>query len=143
MADSSPTAPSPATASAAIEAAMAKARSLGTSFAIVVVDQGGAPVARRQMAGAASAAVEAGTAKAATAVLFARPTRALARITAAGTQLSPAEGETDGTTAAFSPGGVPLTDEDGRIIGAIGVSGGTPQQNHAVAKAAAAIASPS
>ena len=35
------------------------------------------------------------------------------------------------------PGGVPLTAEDGTIIGAIGVSGSTVEDDHAVAEAGA------
>jgi uncharacterized protein GlcG (DUF336 family) len=125
-------------ASAVAEAAVAEAGPLGVPFAVVVVDAGGFPVATRQMAGASQAAVEASTAKAATAMLFARSTKALARTTLPGTQLSPPDGLADGHTAAFAPGGVPLGDADGQVIGAIGVCGGTPEQDHKVAKAGAA-----
>jgi uncharacterized protein GlcG (DUF336 family) len=127
-------------ATAAIEAAVARAAALGVPFAVVVVDCGGSPVASQQMDGAAPTAIEAGTAKAATAVLFARATKALARTSLPGTQLSPAAGLADGFTAAFAPGGVPLTDEYGRAVGAVGVCGGTPDQDHDVAMAAAAAA---
>jgi uncharacterized protein GlcG (DUF336 family) len=125
-------------ATAAIEAAVARAAALGVPFAVVVVDSGGSPVASQQMAGAAPTAIEAGAAKAATAVLFARATKALARTSLPGTQLSPAAGLADGLTAAFAPGGVPLTDSCGRAVGAVGVCGGTPDQDHEVAMAAAA-----
>ncbi len=36
------------------------------------------------------------------------------------------------------PGGVPITDSSGRVIGAVGVSGSTVENDHAVAEAAAA-----
>jgi uncharacterized protein GlcG (DUF336 family) len=127
-------------ATAAIEAAVARGTALGVPFAVVVVDSGGSPVASQQMAGAAPSAIEAGAAKAATAVLFARATRALARTSLPGTQLSPDAGQADGRTAAFAPGGVPLTDSRGRAVGAVGVCGGTPEQDHEVAVAAAAAA---
>jgi uncharacterized protein GlcG (DUF336 family) len=42
-----------------------------------------------------------------------------------------------GTVVAFG-GGVPLTDEDGRVAGAVGVSGGSVQQDQDVAAAGAA-----
>jgi uncharacterized protein GlcG (DUF336 family) len=125
-------------AGAAIEAAVATADALGVRLAVVVVDAGGFPVATRLMPGAAQKAIEAATAKATTAVLFARATKSLASITLPGTELLAGEGEADGKTAAFAPGGFPVRDSDGRAIGAVGVCGGTPEQDHAVAKAAAA-----
>jgi uncharacterized protein GlcG (DUF336 family) len=123
-------------AHAAIEAALARAESLGVALAVVVVDAGGLPVATRRMAGAAPETIDAGAARAATAVLFARSTKALARMALPGT-LPAADG---GDTAAFDPGGAPLTDASGRADGAVGVSGGTPEQDHQVAMAAARAA---
>jgi uncharacterized protein GlcG (DUF336 family) len=37
---------------------------------------------------------------------------------------------------AFVPGGVPIRDEAGRVIGSIGAGGGSPDQDHEVAAAA-------
>ena len=37
------------------------------------------------------------------------------------------------------PGGVPVTDEAGTVIGAVGAGGGTPEEDHEVAAAAAAV----
>jgi uncharacterized protein GlcG (DUF336 family) len=38
------------------------------------------------------------------------------------------------------PGGLPIKDKDGNVIGAIGVSGSTVEDDHAVATAGAAVA---
>jgi uncharacterized protein GlcG (DUF336 family) len=43
----------------------------------------------------------------------------------------------DGRAVAFG-GGIPLTDEDGRVVGGVGVSGGSPEEDHDVAAAGAA-----
>jgi uncharacterized protein GlcG (DUF336 family) len=43
-----------------------------------------------------------------------------------------------GDTDALAPGGVPITDDTGRAVGAAGACGGTPDQDHEVALAAAA-----
>jgi uncharacterized protein GlcG (DUF336 family) len=39
---------------------------------------------------------------------------------------------------AFVPGDFPVTDQQGRVIGAVGAGGGTPDQDHEVAAAARA-----
>lgn len=42
-----------------------------------------------------------------------------------------------GRAVAFG-GGIPLTDEGGRVVGGVGVSGGSPEEDHDVAAAGAA-----
>ena len=43
-----------------------------------------------------------------------------------------------GMPAAFG-GGIPLVDEDGRVVGGVGVSAGSPEQDHDVAAGVAAF----
>ena len=73
--------------------------------------------------------------KATTALLFAQPTRDLAASVQPCAPLYTIEAATRGPLE-FVSGGVPLTDEQGTVIGAIGAGGGTPDQDHDVAAAA-------
>lgn len=118
----------------AIEAGKASAARLGIAFTITIVDAGAHLIAVARMDGAALAGVEASQAKARTSVLFAQPTRNLAPAVQPG---APMFGIGAGfrDTLAFVGGGVPLTDADGRLIGAIGVGGGSPDHDHEVAEA--------
>jgi uncharacterized protein GlcG (DUF336 family) len=82
----------------------------------------------------ADKAIEAGRAKARTSVLFAAPTKDLAGAVQPG---SPMFGIESGfrDAVAFVGGGVPVTDSEGRLIGAIGVGGGYPDQDNEIAVA--------
>jgi uncharacterized protein GlcG (DUF336 family) len=118
----------------AIEAGKAKAAELGIAFTISVVDAGAHLVAVSRMDGAALASVESSQAKARTSVLFAAPTRDLAGAVQPGAPMFGIEaGFRD--PLAFVGGGVPVTDIDGRLIGAIGVGGGSPDHDSEVAEA--------
>jgi uncharacterized protein GlcG (DUF336 family) len=121
-------------AAKAIEAGKNKAAQLGIAFTITVVDAGGHPVALSRMDGAALGSVEASQAKARTSVMFAAPTRDLAGAVQPG---APMYGIESGfrDPLAFVPGGVPVTDADGILIGAIGVGGGYPNNDDEVAEA--------
>jgi uncharacterized protein GlcG (DUF336 family) len=139
-----------------IEAAVAKGESLGVPFAIAVVDAKGSPVSTRRMAGTAPDAIETCLARATAAMLFAQPTSALAADTAAADTAATDTAATDTAatdtaatdtaafdtgafyTGAFEPGGVPVTDAQGRAVGAVGACGGSADQDHEVALAAAA-----
>jgi uncharacterized protein GlcG (DUF336 family) len=118
----------------AIEAGKAKAAELGIAFTITVVDAGAHLVAVSRMDGAALAAVESSQAKARTSVLFGASTRDLAPAVQPG---APMFGIESGfrTPLAFVGGGVPVTDAGGRLIGAIGVGGGSPDDDNEVAEA--------
>ena len=125
-------------ATAAIAAGIATGSSMGVPFTITVVDAGGFLVAAHRMDGAALAAIETSASKATTALLFAQPTRDLVDAVQPGAPLFAIQSATR-TPLAFVPGGVPVTDEDGTVIGAVGAGGGTPDEDHEVAAAAAAV----
>ena len=90
--------------------------------------------AGRAKAGAALASVESSQAKARASVLFGAPTKDLAGAVQPGAPMFGIEsGFRD--TLAFVGGGVPVTDSEGRLIGAIGVGGGYPDQDNEIAEA--------
>jgi uncharacterized protein GlcG (DUF336 family) len=121
----------------AIAAGEARAEELGVPMNVVVLDGGAHAVASARMDGAALAAIETSAIKARTAVLFAQPTRDLADAVQPGGPLYTIEAATR-EPLAFVAGAVPVTDADGRVIGAIGAGGGTPTEDHEVASAATA-----
>ena len=118
----------------AIAAGRAKAARLGIAFTIAIVDAGAHLVAFSKQDGAALASVESSQAKARTAVLFGAPTADLAGAVQPGAPMFGIEsGFRD--TVAFVGGGVPVTDSEGRLIGAVGVGGGSPDQDNEIAEA--------
>lgn len=124
-----------ASAQAAIEASRKKAEMIGVPMNLAVVDTGANLVAFVRMDGAWLGSVEIARNKAYTARAFNMSTKELADISQPG---EPAYGiavSTDHRIAIF-PGGIPLK-ADGKIIGAIGASGGMPNQDHEVAGAGA------
>jgi uncharacterized protein GlcG (DUF336 family) len=118
----------------AIEAGKAKAAQLGIAFTITVVDAGAHLIAVSRMDGAALAAVESSQAKARTSVLFGQPTRNLAPAVRPGAPLFGIESGFR-EPLAFVGGGVPVTDAGGALIGAIGVGGGSPDDDNEIAEA--------
>ena len=116
-----------------VDAALAEAGKRGWPLNIAVVDTHGDLVAFARMDGAMLASVAVAQGKARTAARFRRETRVFYDAVETGhpyvTSLDP------GLVA--SPGGVPLVAE-GRLIGAVGCSGGTGDQDATVCKAAAA-----
>jgi len=118
----------------AIEAGKTKAAQLGIAFTIAVVDEAGNVVAVSRMDGAALASVESSQAKARTSVYFAQSTRNLAPAVQPGAPMFGIEsGFRD--PLLFVGGGVPVVDAGGRLVGAIGVGGGSPDDDHAIAEA--------
>jgi uncharacterized protein GlcG (DUF336 family) len=118
----------------AIEAGKVEAAELSVAFTISIVDAGGHLVALSRMDGAALVSVEVSQAKARTSVMFAQPTRGLAAAVQPGAPLFGIEaGARD--PLAFIAGGVPVIDSEGRLIGAVGVGGGYPDQDNQVAEA--------
>lgn len=118
----------------AIEAGKAKAAELGIAFTIAVLDDGARLVALSRMDGAALASVESSQAKARTSVYFAASTRDLAGAVQPGAPMFGID-SAFGDPVVFVGGAVPLTDAHGAVIGAVGVGGGYPDQDHEVAEA--------
>lgn len=118
-----------------LDAGIASAEEIGQPMNIAVVDDGGHLLAFGRMDGAIRASIDISTRKAVTSILMALPTEALMPLVQPGAELYGLE-QTAGGLVAFG-GGVPLY-RDGEIVGAVGVSAGTVEQDVTVAKAAAA-----
>ncbi|MEM7311521.1 MAG: heme-binding protein [Planctomycetota bacterium] len=123
-------------AQAVVDAAACKAAELGTKMNIAVVDAGLNLKAFLRMDGAWLGSIDIAMKKARTARSFDMPTGDLGKLSQPGGALFNIE-HSNGGLITF-PGGVPLTASDGTIIGAIGVSGSTVENDHAVAEAGAA-----
>ena len=116
------------------EAAETEANKRGSTVVIAVVDDGGHLLVLERLDDTQVASVEVGIAKARTAAIFRRPSKVFE------------DQVRDGRIAALAlpratplQGGVPIIYE-GKVIGAIGVSGNTPQEDEDIAKVGAAAA---
>jgi uncharacterized protein GlcG (DUF336 family) len=117
-----------------LDAGIAKAREIGQPMNIAVVDAGGHLVAFGRMDGAIKASIDISTRKAVTSVLMNAPTAALMQIAQPGGELYGLE-QLAGGLVLFG-GGIPLRSGDA-VVGAVGVSAGSVEQDVAVATAAA------
>ncbi len=122
-------------AEAIIEKAKAKARELDTKMNISVVDAGANQVAFVRMDGAWLGSADIALKKAKTARFFDMPSGEIGKLSQPGSPLFNIE-HSNGGLISF-PGGIPLEDKDGNVIGAVGVSGSTVENDHAVAEAGA------
>jgi uncharacterized protein GlcG (DUF336 family) len=119
-----------------IAAAEKKAAEIGQPMNIAVADAGGNLVAHVRMDGAWLGSIDISIKKAYTARAFDIATKDLAGHSQSGGQFFGIHASNDGKIMIFA-GGVPLT-AGGKVVGAIGVSGGSGDQDHAVAAAGAA-----
>lgn len=123
-------------AQAVIEAAIARAAEIGTRMNVAVVDVGGNLKAFSRMDGAWLGSIDIAIRKAVTARLFDFPTEEIGALSQPGGPLYQIE-VSNGGLITF-PGGLPLTAPDGTVIGGIGVSGSTVEDDRAVAEAGVA-----
>ncbi|TGE24496.1 heme-binding protein [Hymenobacter aquaticus] len=123
-------------AQAAVRAAQQKALEMGVKMNIAVVDAGANLTAFARMDGAWLGSLDISIKKAKTARFFDMPTGELGKISQPGGPLFNIE-HSNGGLITF-PGGIPILDSNGRVIGAIGVSGSTVEDDHAVAQAGVA-----
>ncbi|MGM4915125.1 GlcG/HbpS family heme-binding protein [Rhizobium sp. 768_B6_N1_8] len=122
-----------------LRAAEAKAVSFGIAYNIAVVDAGGHLVAFVRQDEALIGSIELAINKAVTARLFDKTTAYLATLAQPGQPLYGIHQTNRGNVIIFG-GGIPVV-RDNRIIGAVGASAGSVEQDIAVAEAAiAAIA---
>ncbi len=120
-----------------MDAALAKARSLGAGGAIAIVDDGGHLIALQRIDGTFAAGAEVSIGKARTAAIFKKPTKAFE------------DAIHDGRIAlaavdAMTPlqGGVPIL-INGQVVGGVGVSGAHSQsEDEVIAIAGAAALTP-
>ena len=122
-------------AKAVVKAALAKAEAIGTKMDIAVVDAGANLKAFARMDGAWIGSIDISMKKARTARCFDMPTGEIGKLSQPGGPLFNIEHSNDGLIT--FPGGVPIKTSDGTVIGAIGVSGSTVEDDHAVAEAGA------
>ncbi len=118
-----------------IAAATKKAESIGQPMNIAVVCAGGYLLAFERMSGAWLGSVDIAMKKAWTSRAFDIETKALGELSQSGDQFFGIHASNDGKVMIFA-GGVPIK-KDGKVIGAIGVSGGLGKQDQAVAEAGA------
>jgi len=123
---------------AVVNAAIEKAKQFGIRMDIAVVDAGCNLKAFARMDDAWLGSIDIAIKKARTARFFDMPTGEIGRLSQPGGPLFNIE-HSNGGLITF-PGGVPIQDRDGKIVGAVGVSGSTVQNDQAVAEAGAKAA---
>jgi len=123
-------------AEAISKAAKQKAQKIGVPMNIAIVDAGANLKAFHRMENAWLGSIDIAIKKAKTSRFFDMETGSIGQLSQPGRPLYMIE-VSNGGLITF-PGGVPLKDADGTIIGAIGVSGGSVEQDHEVALAGVA-----
>ena len=119
-----------------IAAAQKKAAEIGQPMNIAVADAGGNLVAHVRMDDAWIGSIDISISKAFTSRAFDISTKDLAAEAQPGKQFYGIHASNGGRIMIFA-GGIPLR-RDGKVVGAVGVSGGSGDQDHAVAEAGAA-----
>ncbi len=122
------------TAETLLAAAIKESNTLGVKMNIAIVDAGANLKAFHRMDGAWLGSIDIACKKARTARQFDMPTGEIGTLSQPGGALFNIEHSNDGLIT--FPGGLPITNENGAVIGAIGVSGSTVEDDHAVAQAA-------
>lgn len=118
-----------------ISVAKEKAKSIDTKMNIAVVDAGANLVAFARMDGAWLGSLDISIKKAKTARFFDMNTGIIGELSQPGGSLYNIEHSNNGLIT--FPGGVPIKNASGEIIGAIGVSGSSVENDHTVADAGA------
>ena len=121
---------------AIVKTAYSKAEEIGTKMNIAVVDAGANLKAFLRMDDAWLGSIDVAIKKAKTARFFDMPTGEIGKLSQPGGSLYNIEHSNCGLIT--FPGGFPLKNKEGAIIGAIGVSGGTVENDSIVAQAGAA-----
>lgn len=119
-----------------LTAAEAQAARIGLPYNIAVVDAGGSLIAFVRQDGALMGSIDLAIGKAYTARIFDKTTAFLASISQSGDPLFGIQQSNGGKVVAFG-GGIPVV-LDGEIIGAVGASAGSVEQDISVAEAAVA-----
>jgi uncharacterized protein GlcG (DUF336 family) len=117
----------------AIAAALKESKKIGTRMCIAVVDSGADLKAFVRMDDAWVGSVDIAIKKAKTACFFGMNTGQIGALSQPGGPLYGIEHSNNGLIT--FPGGVPIVDDNGVLIGAIGVSGSSVENDHQVASA--------
>jgi uncharacterized protein GlcG (DUF336 family) len=119
-----------------LSAAEAKAAAIGLPYNIAVVDAGGHLLAFVRQDNALIGSIDLAIDKAVTARIFDKPTADLAQLSQPGKALYGIQQSNAGKVVIFG-GGIPVVIK-GKVVGAVGASAGTVEQDLAVAEAAIA-----
>ncbi len=122
-------------AQAAVNAALRRSKELGTKMNIAIVDAGANLTAFAREDGAWLGSIDIAVKKARTARFFDMPTGEIGKLSQPGGSLYNIEHSNTGLIT--FPGGIPLKNAAGEVVGAIGVSGSTVENDHTVADAGA------
>jgi uncharacterized protein GlcG (DUF336 family) len=118
-----------------IAVAQEKSKAIDTKMNIAIVDAGANLVAFARMDGAWLGSLDISIKKAKTARFFDMNTGIIGELSQPGGPLFNIEHSNNGLIT--FPGGVPIKDAEGNVIGAIGVSGSSVENDHTVAEAGA------
>lgn len=121
-----------------IEKAVEKSKEIGVKMCIAILDSGGNLKSFTRMDDAWVGSIDIAIKKAKTACYFAMPSGEIGKLSVPGSPLYGIEHSNDGLIT--FPGGLPIVDEEGMLIGAIGVSGDTVENDHLVAQAGVNVA---
>ena len=124
-------------AQAVLEAALSKSRELNVKMNIAIVDEGANLKAFMRMDGAWLGSIDVSLKKAKTARFFDMNTGEIGKLSQPGGELYNIEHSNQGLIT--FPGGVPIRNANNEVIGAIGVSGSSVENDHAVATAGATV----
>ncbi len=119
----------------AVTAAIDRAKQVGVKVNVAIVDTGANLKAFARMDGSYLGSGDIAIKKARTAKFFDLPTGQIGQLSQPGGPFYQIE-LTNGGLVSF-PGGLPIKNTAGEVIGAIGVSGGAPDQDEAIAQAGA------
>ena len=128
--------PTLAAAKAMLKAAMAEGRAMRVALSVAVVDSGGQLVAFERMDAADPVTIGLAQDKAWTALMNRMPTRDLAPLVQPGAEFYGYDSIGRGRTIVFA-GGMPLV-RDGVLVGGVGVSGGSVEEDQRAVDAAVA-----
>jgi len=120
-----------------ISAGENKAREIGVPYNLAVVDAGGALIAHVRMDGAWLGSIDISIHKAFTARAFDMPTEDLAKLAQSGKPLFGINSTNHEKVVIFA-GGMPVK-VGNAVVGAVGASGGTVEQDQKVVEAAVAV----
>ena len=120
-------------ATLAVQAAVEESKRLNAKMNIAIVDVGANLVYFVRMDKAYLGSVDISIRKAKTSVMFQRPTGDLGKISQPGSPVYGIEHSNQGIIT--FPGGIPIYDNQGELMGGIGVSGSSVENDHKVAEA--------
>ena len=121
-----------------VDKAVEKSKQMGVKMCIAILDSGGNLKSFTRMDDAWVGSIDIAIKKAKTACHFAMPSGEIGKLSLPGQPLYGIEHSNDGLIT--FPGGLPIVDNEGMLVGAIGVSGDSVENDHIVAKAGVDVA---